>query len=151
MNRELKFRAWHKEKKCFMDEWYPMGSSDGIIMTLDSVTYDTYEYDISDNNIIQQFTGMKDRNGKEIFEGDIFKDVLASDNVGVVKFGEYKDVFERKIEQNTSEHGGHHGFFVHFDHQAIRSDLKYWANHSEIIGNIYENQELLPDEEKSKE
>jgi len=71
--RELKFRAWHNNKMCHFDlfttEWDAMSIKDVIINA----------------EPIMQFTGLLDKQGKEIYEGDI-----------VSRFG--KDIHKNKIE-----------------------------------------------------
>lgn len=94
--REIKFRAWDKEKKeMFNDIWI-----DGNFINMP-------EY------IVMQFTGLKDKNGKEIYEGDIVKNI---DRVFEVTF---KD-----------------GYFSIIHN---KKGLLY----CEVIGNKYENSELL--------
>lgn len=89
------------------------------------------------NNIeIVTYTGEIDQSGLEIYEGDLFEDVLNTDKIGVVKYGKYINCFDRK---EVLDYGGHVGFFVDFKDDRIRKDLQYWAKNSLIIGNIYEN------------
>lgn len=75
---------------------------------------------IVDPKTIGQYTGLKDKNGKKIFEGDIVKS----------KYG----VFKSKIEWNDS----FCGFFP-----FCNNDTGIFADECEVIGNIYENKELL--------
>ncbi len=89
----------------------------------------------------RQFTGLKDKSGKEIYEGDLFNDVLKSNKNGIVKLGEYKHCFDK----SEISFGGHIGFYVDWGDSGLspRKDLKFWSNHSEVIGNIYMNPDLI--------
>lgn len=110
--REIKFRAWAKEEHEMIqantlafEEYAPLGCllNDG------------------DDLIIMQYTGLKDKNGKEIYEGDIIK--LPED-------GEEK-IYYIKYSQNRL------GFTLN---NGCGFALAYGI---EVIGNIYENSELL--------
>ena len=90
-------------------------------------------------------TGMKDQAGVEIFEGDILQEGVRRGKVYrmVVRFGRY--------EQPNSDGDGL-GFYV--DHvgkgnaRYWRRDFIFWADRSRIIGNIYQNPELLEEDEE---
>ena len=90
--------------------------------------------------VLMQFTGLKDKNGKEIYEGDVMQDknVLMK---GVDEFGEmvFKDgKFQLKIHMVGKD--GYNYF-----------DLINCWDDFEIIGNIYENPELLKEKDTPKE
>ena len=106
--REIKFRAWDKLKKR-MTDWEGILSAQNVGMIFEMKRV-----------ILQQFTGFQDKNGKEIFEGDIFKDG------GIVFWNEKTLAFEFKYENDIC--------FTLEDN---------FSDDSEIIGNIYENPELL--------
>ena len=93
-----------------------------------------------DPSTICQCTGLKDKNGKLIFENDIVKD-LFSDTAAPIRYGSYQSCFDStKVE--------HVGFYVDWSgkyNKNYRKDLGYWIHmvDAEIIGNAFDNPELL--------
>ncbi len=89
---------------------------------------------------VGQYTGLKDKNGKEIYEGDIVTYENFSHAVyGAIAFG--------KIEVTA---GGHQGFYIEWQNNGEnkwrewwRQDIYNWNKDVEVIGNIHENKELL--------
>ncbi|WP_339124336.1 YopX family protein [Fusobacterium nucleatum] len=126
--REIKFRAWHKEKK----EIVNVEEIDFMNKVINYI-YNDYENNRQEirgayfeNIELMQYTGLKDKNNKEIYEGDILFE----------SFGEkyYKVVFE-----NGSFRAEFEGDFE--EHSFDLIDVV--AQGCEIVGNIYENPELL--------
>nr|DAP25734.1 MAG TPA: YopX protein [Caudoviricetes sp.] len=94
-----------------------------------------YDFYLEDEDaIIMQSTGLRDKNGKEIFEGDI---IQTSAYGCIVSFGEYT-YFEDEDTQTTEV-----GFYLSFLNVTPATyapfEKFYWDN-CEVIGNIYENE-----------
>lgn len=88
-----------------------------------------------------EYTGLTDKNGKKIFEGDILDlTYYMIMDVGVVKFGEYKD-----LDMGNDYPCGHVGFYVDVEKQrnSVRKDILFFAPECKVIGNIHDNPELL--------
>lgn len=91
---------------------------------------------------ICQCTGLKDKNGNMIWENDVIK--YRFGNVyAQIRYGAYKSCFDN---QKTE----HIGFYVDWsESRNYRKDLGYWINmvNAEVVGNIFDNYELLESEE----
>lgn len=70
MSREIKFRAWLKDDKRMVEVRSIDFHEEGNIIT---VNYnDIFGFELNENEIeLMQYTGLKDKNGKEIYEGDV--------------------------------------------------------------------------------
>ena len=115
MSRVLKFRVWDKNKKCFPIE--------GEIYLFDAIK------GYRKNLIAEQYTGLKDKNGKEIYEGDRIK-IEGSDTVYTVEYG--RGVWVARF----GDESGDNICLFHY----VQKDMVLYA---EVIGNIHENKELL--------
>lgn len=87
-----------------------------------------------DPSTICQCTGLTDKNGKKIFEGDVVKD--SAGVCGEVKFGLYAAGFSIP---DTNQ-----GFYIEFPEKSLyREELGYWRNKIVVVGNVFDNPELL--------
>jgi hypothetical protein len=112
MNREIKFRIWDEDQKCILD-W------DEIFDTSDFT-----DAVLGKNRVLMQYTGLRDENGQEIYEGDIMQ-VQTSEG-----FGEFSYKF---LEVKFDPYYGWLGF----------GNMKFTTYKYEVIGNVFENPELL--------
>ena len=95
-----------------------------------------------DKNTICQCTGLKDRNGKLVWENDIIK-YHFGELYAQIRYGAYQSCFDSKKAE-------HIGFYVDWSESSnYRKDLGYWINmvNAEAVGNIFDNPELLESEE----
>jgi uncharacterized phage protein (TIGR01671 family) len=95
-----------------------------------------------DRDTICQCTGLKDKNGKLIWENDVIKYHFGN-AYAQIRYGAYQSCFD---SQKTE----HIGFYVDWsESRNYRKDLGYWINmvNAEVIGNIFDNKELLESEE----
>jgi uncharacterized phage protein (TIGR01671 family) len=148
--REIKFRAWEKNLK--------------EIIPVDDINFENRmintesAWRLFDEIELMQNTGLTDKNGKEIYEGDIIKrefeigrviidpvslgaeDYEIEDSgyfIGVVSFRPSEGYVLNKCKKFNDED----------ELQSKKSGVKLYANRAEVIGNIYENPELLEGEQ----
>ena len=156
--REIKFRAWDKKYEVMRPvieyfrpyKYIPVTTKAGY-QSIRSEVGDEVFWGFGtpeageEGYIIMQYTGLKDANGKEIYENDVVKYVAGENyqNTGVVIWVDEKNSFNLKTYPFMC------GFVIH-NEQENKTDKFEWdeTNYMEVIGNIYENPELLERENK---
>ena len=121
-----KFRAWDSVKKEMFKDTFAITESGQVVVVEQEFVTSTPDYVFVDHLIVMQSTGLKDKNGKEIFEGDIVK--MAKDV--------YSDLTYYEIVRHR---GGAYRL------ESNQHGCELWLRHTncEVIGNIYENPGLL--------
>ncbi|RNE05599.1 YopX family protein [Lacticaseibacillus paracasei] len=129
MKREIKFRAWNKKDKVMVDVASINFWPDGVLSVLEDV--DDAEPQLADGYELMQYTGLHDKNGRDIYEGDIIvthpKSRYEAPKSGVVQFGGHCPSFGYKTEDGEE-----------YDIWSSNAYRTY-----EVIGNIFEDKQLL--------
>lgn len=130
MNRQIKFRVWNSYRKSFVERSdYPGNNVDSAIRfdgKIIAINGSEFWFPHQDNFVVQQFTGLLDKNGREIYGGDILKygnlpyEVMWSEYQWIATCPNYNHCHWPKFEYFARE-----------------------AKCSEIIGNIFEHPDLL--------
>ena len=132
--REIKFRAWNEYEQYFLDnEEFAINFLGTVFKAnLDAEVYNNLMN--QDSFKIMQYTGLKDKNGVEIYEGDLLQSFYDDGEIHEVIWHEESASF-RVATYLDNRHGGSFAelFFMDDIHE----------NCNKIIGNIYENTELL--------
>jgi uncharacterized phage protein (TIGR01671 family) len=139
MNREIKFRVWDPEYKSM--DWFENGSFTLNHFVMGCYPRDfhrTLEAELRHDLVFLQYTGLNDKNGEEIYEGAI----LIDDTPYALSF-DPDEVSHKQliIVKYSDEEGAFLG--VSPDSNWVVSFLQSKPERLKIIGNIYENPELL--------
>lgn len=133
----LKFRIWNNaEKKMLTPEYFAI-RLDGVLL-VKAAREDVWPQRSGNYEVVMQSTGLLDKNGKEIFEGDVLKkNWLKEHGKYVVVWGIHGWCFK---DQDGRVWEGNPGLFVQDEWDAKNPSL----DNFHVIGNIYENPDLLP-------
>lgn len=126
--RDIKFRIWDTENNEMLKvqelDFEPTFYGGRIAIRPDQYN----DYFDTEDMILMQYTGLHDKNGKEIYEGDILR--FNEVDTAIVEWNEkYAYFMVRPIQD------------YYFDSDVLGHAIEY--NNAEIIGNIYENEDLL--------
>ncbi len=130
-----KFRAWDSAKKEMFKDTFAITESGQVVVVEQEDVVCPPDYVFVDYLVIMQSTGLRDKNGKEIFEGDILACKTDDEVINLNVFWDEEHalfMFESK-KYNEQE--------------PLAELVENNTYPFEIIGNIYENRELLEDKE----
>ena len=147
--REILFRGkmddceWAYGSFCMdaLEQFNGLCGVDGFIRLYDKTKGKMQTYEV-DRETVGQYTGMKDKNGKRIFEGDIIKTdngILSS--ISAVKFGEYYPKMFYDMCFLPTKHLNANGFFAESNNHEDM--ILFKSPFIEVIGNIMDDPELL--------
>lgn len=135
----MRYKVWHKNREEWVhDSLYVYVDPDGDVLLIDEGEFGImYKQCITDDVTLCRSTGLTDRNGKEIYEGDLVKSChrIHDDGIALLNKVEFKDYCWRFIAvSEKNAHDAPIGLYAR-EPQSL-----------EVIGNVWENSELLKGE-----
>lgn len=119
------------EKSFFMPQFNEKCICEHDEMTDDILSFSDCRFYKVDPETICRYTGLTDKNDNKIWENDIVTEDWRNEK-GIVRFGE----FEAQVLKNI-------GFNIEWNYISYRQDICYWVGKCEVIGNVFDNPELL--------
>ena len=145
MQREIKFRAWDGKSIIYLHQHkgdFPLclvWENDKCVL----MEFEAGHVDNLDNAILMQYTNCKDKNGKEIYEGDVIKrqtydwdEMERLSDINDAASPVFKEEISFIVYQNN-------GFWVDAESFGWEGEGLWDWKEIEVIGNIYENPKLL--------
>lgn len=154
MQDRYKFKIWDKTEKKFLpldyktentDSWISIDNTGVYLVERDNARDVAFFTDITEDVIILQCTGLSDKNGKEIYDGDILNLYVSSKKlyryqvkyeIGSFMLVSKDEIFDFKNVWNDNVHPLSQ---LYFEYQNEENCI----DQCEVVGNIYENPELL--------
>jgi uncharacterized phage protein (TIGR01671 family) len=136
MKREIKFRAWNKKDKVMVDVAAMNFGPSGFWSLIEDA--DDAELQLADSYELMQYTGLKDKNGREIYEGDILRVTTGEDGesyVAIVKWFGDEDYPAFDLAGIPAA--------WNYDANALATIFQSGVETCEVIGNIFEDKQLL--------
>lgn len=129
--KELKLRAWSIEHKCYVDVWEITFGDEGLPGVLSFEYNGLLHQEPVHNFVIEQYTGLKDKNGKEIYEGDTLGDMWRD---GYIAWCDKC----KQLQYHILTH----------ECMACLGDVQWYElvndnGKLEVVGNVHENADLL--------
>jgi len=138
MSRDIKFRAWNTEAKYMIQDPTSMGS---VMREHVRKALDLNGKLIGGNYELIQFTGLKNKNGVDIFDGDVLRYYSDSRMIVPTKDGGWESKGNPHLEERTTvEYSEHLGAYMVHGGSIYLYEIH---DESEVIGNIFENPELM--------